>query len=58
MNARGDLLEQRYTNHIGQLFHLHGNRRLGEMQLFGRTRETAQAGDSLEDFQLPECRVS
>jgi hypothetical protein len=52
-----DLLEQRQTDLILELFDLHGYRRLCEVQLVRGARDRAEARHGLEDAQLAQGDV-
>ena len=54
--ARGatGLVEKRHSYGVGELSDLDGDRRLCQVQRFGSTRETAQAGDGGKGLKLAE----
>ena len=54
--ARGatGLVEKRHSYGVGELSDLDGDRRLRQVQRFGSTRETAQAGDGGKGLKLAE----
>jgi len=52
------LLEQRHLERGGELFQLKRHGGLGEMQLLGRARDAAEAGDGLEHQKLGQQPVA
>jgi hypothetical protein len=57
LDAFAQVLQKRHAGALFELLDLHGDRRLGQVQLGGRAREAEVARHRLEDHQLAKGEI-
>lgn len=57
LDHAGTTIEQAYSQSLPPLADLHGQGRLGEVQMFGRPREAAEPRDGDEGLKLPQVGI-